>query len=594
MADQNSVFQIIVEQPGGTAYSHMCAGSGWFINPIENDVPEGTMLTNAHVVRNAKDIFIRLPAAHNTDIRAHVRGMSSDLDIAVLEFAPEQLNVVKQILKDRYGSEEIPTLSLADSDKVHPTSFKKPERPAVYARGYPLGTEYQMTTNGIVSGLKHTRNQVYLVTTATINSGNSGGPAVNENGDVIGINSMKLVSKGVEEINMIIPSNRIKRMLPQLMDNHEIVDAVHQALAQILFQKQLMKLGKEMATIKQQKEVAHLMSDLDEVSYKTVVSNWNQHNVGGFKRGKDGVVTPVTISDWYMKHVHNKAASHALFSKVFKHLHNNQIEEVQKMRKTGFKEYYCQDMGCGKDHKKKSMMDNVIMPPRMVHMPKLGFEYSNGTGEAMLKYYNAPPHIKSGIIISSLYSCSNVRCSGFVVGDLLWDIDGKSVSNFGEVWCGLSQTSQSVIDVLSRVIDGVNVGVLDVGGVERVRVFKPQPTQAEIRFTDNILDAAMLSTQVTNLRGLTLKVLRMDDVMRYQLQHYLGDQHAHKFRIVVADINTQSPAYHAKSIRPGSILASIDDKPIPNTWEAFTEMLTQLDNDKPTKLITESNKILII
>ena len=180
------------------------------------------------------------------------------------------------------------------------------------------------------------------------------------------------------------------------------------------------------------------------------------------------------------------------------------------------------------------------------------------------------------------------------MGDLLWDIDGKSVSNFGEVWCGLSQTSQSVIDVLSRVIDGVNVGVLDVGGVERVRVFKPQPTQAEIRFTDNILDAAMLSTQVTNLRGLTLKVLRMDDVMRYQLQHYLGDQHAHKFRIVVADINTQSPAYHAKSIRPGSILASIDDKPIPNTWEAFTEMLTQLDNDKPTKLITESNKILII
>ena len=176
----------------------------------------------------------------------------------------------------------------------------------------------------------------------------------------------------------------------------------------------------------------------------------------------------------------------------------------------------------------------------------------------------------------------------------MWKINGEEVSNFGEVWSSAAGVHQSLVDVFGRVVSSVNVDVLDVFGVERVRVFKPQATEAQIRFTDNILDAAMLSTQVTNLRGLTLKVLRMDDVMRYKLQHYLGDQHAHKFRIVVADINTQSPAYHAKSIRPGSILASIDDKAIPNTWEAFTEMLTQIDNDKPTKLITESNKILII
>ena len=207
MADQNSVFQIIVQQPTPQAYKNMCAGSGFFIDPVQHDVAEGTMITNAHVVRTAQDIFIRLPAAHKTDIRAYIVGMSTDYDIAVLHFMPKELQKVKDILQARYGVKEIPTLKFADSDMVHPQTFLKPKRPNVYARGYPLGTEYQMVTNGVVSGLKHTRSQCYIVTTATINGGNSGGPCVNEDGDVIGINSMKLVAKGVEEINMIIPSN---------------------------------------------------------------------------------------------------------------------------------------------------------------------------------------------------------------------------------------------------------------------------------------------------------------------------------------------------------------------------------------------------
>ena len=328
MADQNSVFQIIVQQPTPRAYKNMCAGSGFFIDHKLYNVNEGTMLTNAHVVRSAQDIFIRLPAAHNTDIRAYVKGMSTDLDMAVLEFKPPQLKMVKDLLNKRYGINEIPTLKFANSDSVHPHSFINPKRPPVYARGYPLGTEYQQATNGIVSGLKHTRSQVYIVTTATINSGNSGGPCVNEAGDVIGINSMKLVAKGVEEINMIIPSNRVLRTLPLLTNNTENDNLIYKALAQLMLQKQLAKLGQSAPNPQDIQHVAHLMEGMEDVDYKIVVSNWNQHNVGGFKRGKDGVVTPVTISDWYVKHVHKKEGAHALFQKVFQHLHNNEIEEV--------------------------------------------------------------------------------------------------------------------------------------------------------------------------------------------------------------------------------------------------------------------------
>lgn len=612
MADQNSVFQIICQNGGGAAYTNMCAGSGWFPNMKQMNCPEGTILTNAHVVRNAKDIFIRLPAAHNTDIRAYVRGISSDLDIAVLELKPQQLKQVKAILSERYGTSEIPQLTLADSNSVHPKHYTSPVRPPIFARGYPLGTEYQMTTQGIVSGLKHTRNQVYIVTTATINSGNSGGPCVNEAGEVIGINSMKLVSKGVEEINMIIPSNRIKRTLPLMLDNHENIDVVHKALARILFQKQLMKLGLDAAKVEQAKSVAELMHEVDEdVDYKVVVSNWNQHNIGGFKRGKDGVVTPVTISDWFTKHVHNNPGGHSLFKQVFEKLHNNEIDEVVSMRKKGFKNFYCnpcmtEELGCGKDHGNKGnknvadqLMSNVVVPPRILHIPKLGFTYSHGTGKPMLEYYKAPPQVKSGIIISSISRCGLFNECGFLLGDVLYSIDEQPVSDYGEVWLGSRGVSLNVLDVLSSVDWGsvCVCGVLRGGSCVELE-FRYRELRGvsagELRLLDSVLDVGVLRGEVLGVKGVELKPLRLNDVLEYKMLNYMGDEHAHKFRIMVSNIDTHSTAYHAKSIRPGDILSTFNEKPIPNNWKDFAQMVSEHPEDQPLHLTTESNRIIVL
>jgi len=432
MADQNSVFQIIVQQATPVAYKNMAAGSGFFIDPLQNNVAEGTMITNAHVVRTAQDIFIRLPAAHKTDIRAQVLGMSTDYDIAVLHFQPAELKKVKAILKQRYDVSEIPTLKFANSDLIHPKHFKNPKRAPVYARGYPLGTEYQMVTNGVVSGLKHTRSQCYIVTTATINGGNSGGPCVNGDGDVIGINSMKLVAKGVEEINMIIPSNRVIRTLPLLTDNGDNVNFMQAIIADIMLRKHLEKRKVGRANPQEVAQVGELLQGVEDLDYKIVVSNWNQHSVGGFKRQKDGVVTPVTISDWYVKHVHGKEGAHSLFQKVYKHLHENEIEEVIAMRKKGFQHFRCLDcqseeIECTGKGENSQMMEKVIVPPRLVTIPRLGFGFSNSTGEKTLKYYNAPPDIKEGVIISSVSECGLMRLSGFECGDFLYKIGNASV-----------------------------------------------------------------------------------------------------------------------------------------------------------------------
>lgn len=599
MSDQNSVVQIIVQVGGGAAYTHMAAGTGWFPDTTQNNVPEGTMLTNAHVIRNAKDIFIRIPAAHKEDIRAHVHGVSSDLDLAVLYFRPAELSRVKSILKERYGDSTIPTLKLANSDLVHPKLYINPTRSAIYARGYPLGNEFQTTTSGIVSGIKHARNQVYYTTTATINGGNSGGPAVNQKGEVVGINSMKLVSRGVEEVNMIIPSNRIAKNLPELMENSENINLVHNALAKLLFKKALMKAGQPTVNSQQLQRVNELMEPIKDVDYTIVVSNWNQHNVGGFKKGKDGIVSPVSMSDWFMKHVDGNHGGHSLFEEVFNSLHKGDIDRVHEMRKTGFGNFYCLDcsdeldMKCG--DKAKHLMDNIIVPPKTLHMPEIGFEYSHGTGKPTLEYYGNPKGVKSGVIISSLYPCS--ICS-VLLNDLLYSVGGNVVDNYGEVWMSDLGVSLNIIDVLSRCgwNDSLKLSVVSSVGefCEREFIYKANSVPNPIRFLDSVVDVQMHSREMLVVRGVGVKTLRMDDVLHYKINRYSGASCHHLFRIMVCDIDSRSVAFQAKSIRPGSILKTINGMQIPQSWEGFTKLLQAQAEDKPLRLSTEDNKIIII
>ena len=98
MSSINSVVQIIVSKAGSKAFSGMVAGTGWF---PKAEVPEGTMLTNAHVVRDAKSVFIRLPCNHTLDIPVYVQGISTDLDLAVIRLDQKELDLVKSILKEK-------------------------------------------------------------------------------------------------------------------------------------------------------------------------------------------------------------------------------------------------------------------------------------------------------------------------------------------------------------------------------------------------------------------------------------------------------------------------------------------------------------
>ena len=94
--------------------------------------------------------------------------------------------------------------------------------------GNPLGFEYYGTvTSGIISGLARyvnddTFDATLLQHDAAISPGNSGGALLNSNGELIGINNMKIVLDDVSNIGFAIPSNTVERIVTDLEDDGEI------------------------------------------------------------------------------------------------------------------------------------------------------------------------------------------------------------------------------------------------------------------------------------------------------------------------------------------------------------------------------------
>lgn len=169
---------------------------------------DGYILTNAHVVRGARKIQVKLAPSMVSD-HPHVKledavlvGMDVEADLAVV----------------RINHKDLPALKLGDSNAVRQGQL-------VLAFGNPLGLESSVSMGVISSTARQIRPDdvmVYLQTDAPINPGNSGGPLVDSNGDVIGINTFILTqSGGSEGLGFAIPSTIAAEIYQQLLkDGH--------------------------------------------------------------------------------------------------------------------------------------------------------------------------------------------------------------------------------------------------------------------------------------------------------------------------------------------------------------------------------------
>jgi serine protease Do len=170
-------------------------GSGFIIGS------DGVILTSAHVVRGAKKIVVKLGDKREFDAR--VIGIDGPTDVAVIKI------VVK---------EKLPTIGLGDSDKLEVGEW-------VMAVGNPFGLD-STVSSGIISAKGRHIDDPYdrLIQTDTpLNPGSSGGPLINLDGQVIGINKA-IVSEGGGSIGISFatPINLIKEVLPELQSEGKV------------------------------------------------------------------------------------------------------------------------------------------------------------------------------------------------------------------------------------------------------------------------------------------------------------------------------------------------------------------------------------
>ena len=161
----------------------------------------GYILTNSHVISDGEARSVNVLFNDGSSIDGKVVWHDSQLDLAIVKVNKTGLTPAE----------------LGDSDKVTIGDI-------AIAIGNPLGLELQRTvTQGIISGLDRTittENATMtglMQTDASINSGNSGGPLLNENGQVIGINTAK-TSEG-ESLGFAIPINQAKSIIESVINN---------------------------------------------------------------------------------------------------------------------------------------------------------------------------------------------------------------------------------------------------------------------------------------------------------------------------------------------------------------------------------------
>jgi len=167
-------------------------GSGFVIDP------DGFILTNNHVVDESKKVEVVL--AGGKKYTAKVVGRDQQLDIALIK-----INAGKRLTE----------LTLGDSNKAKTGQW-------VVAMGNPFGLENNVTV-GVISGKGRELPEApfvdFIQTDAAIYPGNSGGPLVDLDGNVIGINTA--VVPGTQ-VGFSIPINRVKRILPQLRKGERV------------------------------------------------------------------------------------------------------------------------------------------------------------------------------------------------------------------------------------------------------------------------------------------------------------------------------------------------------------------------------------
>lgn len=173
-------------------------GSGFFAAPR-------TVITNRHVIQGNVSVTVRLSSGQT--LPGRVEASSSEYDLAIVR--------VDSSLPSQ------PVLPLGSVDDVRPGQ-------EVIAIGLALGVFQNSVTRGIISAVRRADRTVMLQTDAAINPGNSGGPLLNRNGQVVGINTLK-VGGAAESLGFAVAVDHARVLLTGGKQTHSFAASAQQS-----------------------------------------------------------------------------------------------------------------------------------------------------------------------------------------------------------------------------------------------------------------------------------------------------------------------------------------------------------------------------
>ncbi len=181
--------QYMMNDPRMRRQPMQALGTGFIIRE------DGLIITNNHVVEGADSVKVQIIEGDKETYDAKVIGLDKSSDIALIKIETKK---------------KLPAVKLGSSKDLEVGEW-------VAAFGNPFGHGHSMT-KGIVSAIGREIDEInlfpFIQTDASINPGNSGGPLVNIRGEVIGVNSA--IDARAQGIGFAIPIDNVKTLLPQL------------------------------------------------------------------------------------------------------------------------------------------------------------------------------------------------------------------------------------------------------------------------------------------------------------------------------------------------------------------------------------------
>lgn len=183
-------------EPYSNGESFEQRGSGFIIHE------RGFILTAAHLVDQARRVTVQIPACGTTWYPAQVVSFCPDRDVALLRLDDEAVDAVQS----RMGA-VLPVLTLDKTGEMHVGD-------EVLTIGYPLGDVRAKGALGAISGYQQFGWKVWMQTTVPLNPGNSGGPLINDQAQVVAIALSTLID--AQQINYAVPISLVRAILDDM------------------------------------------------------------------------------------------------------------------------------------------------------------------------------------------------------------------------------------------------------------------------------------------------------------------------------------------------------------------------------------------